>query len=236
MHDTEQFEQQPFGVVNDYTNLFHTAGAAPVLRALLKRAEADHVPVVTPNVSHLLEMLVTLRQPRCILELGTAYGVSAYHMLKGLAAPATLVTIDLVRERQAVAQEFLHDAGLDCHEIVFECADFREEGYFARLAERFAPFDLVFIDAAKGQYAHLLEEIMPHLSAQGAVVFDNIFLNGWLVADAYPNHRQKTAFVRMKQFLQEVQQDARFAHTLLPLDDGVLVLARRQEDRNETEH
>ena len=104
------------------------------------------------------------------------------------------------------------------------------------LAERFAPFDLVFIDAAKGQYAHLLEEIMPHLSAQGAVVFDNIFLNGWLVADAYPNHRQKTAFVRMKQFLQDVQQDARFAHTLLPLDDGVLVLARRQEDRNETEH
>ena len=181
-------------------------------------------------------MLVTLRQPRCILELGTAYGVSAYHMLKGLAAPATLVTIDLVRERQAVAQEFLHDAGLDRHEIVFECADFREEGYFARLAERFAPFDLVFIDAAKGQYAHLLEEIVPHLSAQGAVVFDNIFLNGWLVADAYPNHRQKTAFVRMKQFLQDVQQDARFAHTLLPLDDGVLVLARRQEDRNETEH
>ena len=193
------------------------------------------MPVVTPNVSHLLEMLVTLRQPRCILELGTAYGVSAYHMLKGLAAPATLVTIDLVRERQAVAQEFLHDAGLDCHEIVFECADFREEGYFARLAERFAPLTSFSLmrprpvrPSAGGDHAALV--------CAGAVVFDNIFLNGWLVADAYPNHRQKTAFVRMKQFLQDVQQDARFVHTLLPLDDGVLVLARRQEDRNETEH
>lgn len=227
MHDTEQFERQPFGVVNDYTNLFHRATFEAPLAALYARAEAEHVSVVTPNVAHLLEMLVTLRQPQCILELGTAYGASTYHLLKGLTQPAHLVTVDLMAERQQVAEKFLRASGIDRHDLHFECADFREENYLEQLAAAHGPFDFIFIDAAKGQYAQLLERLTPFLAPQGAVVFDNIFLNGWIVNDAYPNHRQKTAFVRMKAFLQAVQEDARFAQTLLPLDDGVLVLVKR---------
>lgn len=235
MHDTEQFEQEPFGVVNDYTNSFHAEADDPLLSALLARAQAEHVSVVTPNVARLLEMLVTIREPRCILELGTAYGVSTYHMLKGLSAPARLVTLDLVAERQQVAKEFLASEGMDAHDVRFICADFREEGFLEKLAAEAGPFDFVFIDAAKGQYAHLLEQLAPHLSARGVVVFDNIFLNGWIVADHYPNHRQKTAFLRMKAFLAAVRQDGRFAPSLLPLDDGVLVLAKREEQGYEPE-
>ena len=228
MHDSKDFEQQPFGVVNAYTNRFHAADADAMLETLLAEAERAHVPVVTPNVAHLLETLTTLRQPRQLLELGTAYGVSTYHMLKGLAAPASLVTIDLVAERQAVARDFLIASGMARHDIVMECCDFRTPGFFDALAAAHGPFDFVFIDAAKGQYARLLEELFPYVGAGGALVFDNIFLNGWLVADRYPNHRQKTAFLRMKQFLAVVQGDARFAHTLLPLDDGVLVLVKKE--------
>lgn len=233
MHDTEQFEQLPFGVVNDYTNLFHSDCHPDYLTALYAQAETEHVSVVTPNVAHLLEMLVTLRQPRCILELGTAYGVSTYHLLKGLSSSAKLVTVDLVAERQAVAQDFLHTCGMTRHDIHFACADFRAEGFLEKLAAMHGPFDFIFFDAAKGQYAQLLERLTQYLNPQGAVVFDNIFLNGWIVEDHYPNHRQKTAFVRMKQFLQAVREDGRFAQTLLPLDDGVLVLVKREEQGHE---
>lgn len=228
MHDTEEFEQQPFGVVNDYTNLFHSAQNNEHLNVLLERAAAEHVSVVTPNVAHLLETIATLRQPQRILELGTAFGVSTYHMVKALESSPTLVTLDLVAERQAVAKDFLAEQGLD-EGVVFLCEDFRAEGRLEALAMQYGPFDMVFLDAAKGQYARLLELLTPHVAEHGVVIFDNIFLNGWIVNDAYPNHRQKTAFVRMKAFLRAVQENRSFSNTLLPLDDGVLVLVKREE-------
>ena len=227
MHDTEQFEQQPFGVVNDYTNLFHSSQNEAYLKQLLVRASEEHVSVVTPNVAHLLETLVTLRQPKSILELGTAFGISTYHMRKALQLPATLVTIDLIADRQAVAKELLQTHRLT-DGVVFLCKDFRQEGLIDDLADRYGPFDLVFLDAAKGQYAHLLEVLTPHIADHGVIVFDNIFLNGWIVEDAYPNHRQKTAFTRMKAFLESIKHNNHFSNTLLPLDDGVLVLAKRE--------
>lgn len=230
MHDAELFEQQAFGVVNDYTNLFHQPFQDKPLERLLETAEKNHVSVVTPNVAHLLETLACLKQPRCILELGTAYGVSSYHMLKGLKGTAKLVTIDLVAERQQVAHAFLEEEGM-CkrHEIIFCCDDFRTEGYLEALAKQHGPFDFIFMDAAKGQYAYLLNLLLPYVQVQGTMIFDNIFLNGWLVADAYPNHRQKTAFLRMKQFLASIRIDERFSNVLLPLDDGALVLVKKGE-------
>lgn len=227
MHDTEQFEEIPFGVVNDYTNLFHTAENDAILTRLLEEAEVQHVPVVTPNVAYLLQMLVTIHQPGCILELGTAFGVSAYHMLRGLQTAGKLVTIDLVAERQQIAENFLRAEKMDRHQLNFLCEDFREEGYFQKIASLYGPFDFVFIDAAKGQYASILEAINLVTTENAVIVFDNIFLNGWIIADEYPNHRQKTAFLRMKQFLKDIKNDERFIRTLLPLDDGVLILAKK---------
>lgn len=227
MHDTEQFESIPFGVVNDYTNLFHTTENDAILTKVFEEAELQHVSVVTPNVAHLLQMLVTIHQPRCILELGTAFGVSTYHMLQGLQSDAKLVTIDLVAERQQIAKEFLHAEKMDRHQLTFLCEDFREQGFFQKIASKYGPFDFVFIDAAKGQYSSILEAINLATTRDAVIVFDNIFLNGWIIADEYPNHRQKTAFLRMKQFLKDIKNDDRFNRTLLPLDDGVLILAKK---------
>lgn len=227
MHDTEQFEKIPFGVVNDYTNLFHTPENDKFLHQLMIRAKKEHVSVVTPNVAHLLEMLVTIHQPRCILELGTAFGVSAYHILKGLQSPARFITIDLVNKRQEVAKKFLYDEGMGEHQIIFKCEDFREENYFSKLAAEYGLFDFVFIDAAKGQYSLILDTLMSLTTSNAVIVFDNIFLNGWIVENSYPNHRQKTAFLRMKQFLQNIKEDKRFVNTLLSFDDGVLVLVKK---------
>lgn len=227
MHDSEQLEQQPFGVVNDYTNLFHAEKNTSVLNALLTQAEAHHVPVVSINVANLLVTLVTIHQPSCILELGTAYGVSTYHIAKAIRKPAKIVTVDLVEERQTIAKEFLSKAEIPAHDIEFLCADFRDETFFEQIKENCGPIDFIFIDAAKGQYQHLLDTLTPLLSERGVIVFDNVFLNGWIINDEYPNHRQKTAFVRMKQFLENIKHNHDFEATLIPFDDGVLVLAKK---------
>ena len=227
MHDSEQLEQQSFGVVNDYTNLFHMAKNSAELNALLEVAKEQHVPVISINVANLLVTLVTIQQPSCILELGTAYGVSTYHMAKAIRTPAKIITVDLVEERQSVAKNFLSQANLPAHNIEFLCEDFRDETFFNRLKAEHAPFDFIFVDAAKAQYQKLLDILSPMLSERGIIVFDNVFLNGWIINDEYPNHRQKTAFVRMKDFLENIKHNDQFECTLIPFDDGVLVLAKK---------
>ena len=84
MHDAEQLEHLPFGVVNDYTNFFHAVQIDDPINEIYEKAKAEHVSVVTPNVAHLLESLALMHQPKCILELGTAFGVSAYHIYSSL--------------------------------------------------------------------------------------------------------------------------------------------------------
>lgn len=227
MHDAEQLEKQAFGVVNDYTNLFHSVKNTEYLNALLKEAESHHVPVVSINVANLLVTLVTIHQPSCILELGTAYGVSTYHMAKAIHKPAKIITVDLVPERQEIAKKFLAKAEIPAHDIEFLCEDFRNETFFEQIRKKCGSIDFIFIDAAKGQYQYLLDTLAPMLSERGVIVFDNVFLNGWIINDEYPNHRQKTAFVRMKQFLENIKHNNDFEATLIPFDDGVLVLAKK---------
>ncbi|MDO4281120.1 MAG: O-methyltransferase [Peptococcaceae bacterium] len=229
MHDAEQLEQTPFGTVNAYTNAFHAAQNDPLLNDVYAQAAADHVSVVSPNVAHLLETLVTARQPKRVLELGTAYGVSTLHMKRALASDATLVTVELVGERQERAREFLAREGALDDGLVFVQGDFREDGFFESLHAQHGAFDFVFLDAAKGQYQHLLDRLTPMLAPGGMIVFDNIFLNGWIIADAYPNHRQKTAFVRMKAFLEGIKTQKLYSNTLLSFDDGVLILSKKEE-------
>ncbi len=227
MHDSELFEAMPFGEINDYTNRFHTDESDAPLARLREEARANHVPVVSPNAASMLETLVTIHQPRVILELGTAYGVSTYAMKRAQMDDGKMITIELVQERQNEARAFLQEARVDTSSMVFLCEDFRNDAWFNELAQEHGAFDFVFIDAAKGQFGHLMETIVPLMSAGGVMVFDNVFLNGWLIRDTYPNHRQKTAFVRMKQFLEDVKLDTRFTHTLLPFDDGMLVLVKK---------
>ena len=227
MHDAEQLEETKFGVVNDYVNAFHSQKDAAILSELYEIANAKHVPVVSHNVAKLLTSLVTIQQPGCILELGTAYGVSTYHMKKPLQHSAKIITVDLVEERQNIAKKFFEKTGLLDENTIFLCKDFRDDQFLKDLYSKYGAFDFIFIDAAKGQYQHLLDLLTPLVAKNGMIVFDNIFLNGWIINNCYPNHRQKTVFLRMKQFLNDIQSNENYISTLIPFDDGVLTLVKK---------
>lgn len=227
MHDAEQLEGTSFGVVNDYVNAFHSKTDDTLLSELYEIAKTNHVPVVSHNVARLLTSLVTIQQPGCILELGTAYGVSTYHMKKPAPVLAKLITVDLVEERQNIAKKFFHKTGLLDENIIFLCKDFRDDQFLKDLYLKYGAFDFIFIDAAKGQYQHILDLLTPFVAKNGMIVFDNIFLNGWIINNSYPNHRQKTVFLRMKQFLNDIQLNENYISTLIPFDDGVLTLVKK---------
>ena len=89
-----------------------------------------------------------------------------------------------------------------------------------------AQYDMIFMDAAKGQYPEFLVAADDILKPGGLLVADNVLLNGWVVDLQYPRHRQKTMVYRMKAFLEHFKEDERYQCSVVPLGDGVAIIRK----------
>ena len=198
-----------------------------------KEARDKHVPAAPPSVSGLLSMLMDMHEIKNILELGTGSGVAALTMVRRVAERGGHIhTIEINEDRYLRAQKYFNESPWR-ESIHLSWGDFREPDFIQRLENLNILFDLIFIDAAKGQYASLQKALHPHLKVGGLMVFDDIFLHGWVIHMNYPNHRQKTAVINMRKFLYDMRQSCTYRMYPLGVDDGVLVLQKLKEEEDD---
>lgn len=192
-----------------------------VLQELRCYAEEHHVPVVDPEVGHLLQLLVSIVQPAQVLEIGTAIGCSAIYMARAMG-PGMLTTIELQPERYQLALENFKQAGV-AEKIHAILGDAR-----ILVPQLTQQFDFIFMDAAKGQYQQFLAVADRILKPGGLLVADNVLLNGWVIDLNYPRHRQKTMVYRMKAFLEQFKEDQNYQCSIVPLGDGVALIRKSE--------
>jgi caffeoyl-CoA O-methyltransferase len=202
------------------------AAAGPPHAAFLAieaAAEPDNIPILDRASGRVLAALAAGR--RRIVEVGTAYGYSTLWMALAQPADGTIVTIDPDRERTNRARGWWREAGV---------ADERIRVVSARALAAFeadeptlrGPFDLAFIDALKPEYGAYVEAIVPRLSPGALVVADNVLWSGRVSGErpADPGDEGATA---LRAFNEAVLRDPRFAATILPVGDGLLVAGLR---------
>lgn len=127
-----------------------------LLLEMERTALEETIPVVTPAVGNFLQMLVRFCGARKILELGTAIGYSTIYLGRGAEENGgRVLTVDMNRGRLDRAREYVKRAGLA------ETVDFRPENALHFLRGNKERFDLIFIDAAKGEYPEYLELTVP---------------------------------------------------------------------------
>lgn len=195
-----------------------------VLQELRGYADAHHVPVVDPEVAHLLGLLVGLVQPEQVLEIGTAIGCSAIYMARAMQQ-GTITTIELQQERYELALENFKRVGVT-EKIHAVLGDARV--LVPKLEQQ---YDFIFMDAAKGQYQEFLTVADRILKPGGLLVADNVLLNGWVVDLNYPRHRQKTMVYRMKAFLEQFKENQQYQCSIIPLGDGVALIRKSEAER-----
>jgi len=140
-----------------------------LLRDLESEAEAEEIPIVGPVVGELLFVLACACGARTILELGTATGYSAIFLARACALNAgRLTTLEMDPAFAARARKNLERAGLATQTAVI-CDD-----ALARLPQLNGPFDLVFMDIQKADYARALPECYRLLRSGGLLVADNV--------------------------------------------------------------
>ncbi|MFD5803623.1 O-methyltransferase [Streptomyces sp. NPDC127020] len=156
----------------------HLTPADPALEAALRESETAHLPPVnvTSTQGKLLQLLAQIQGARTILEIGTLGGYSTIWMARALPADGRLVTLEHSARHAEVATRNLARAGLD------SLVDVRVGPALESLPkladENPAPFDLVFIDADKGNNPHYLEWALKLTSTGSLIVIDNVVREG----------------------------------------------------------
>src|SRR5690625_5687929 len=122
-----------------------------------RQATLDNVPIMDSLSIHFLMQLIRLHKPKRILEIGTAIGYSALRMLEAYPK-AEIVTIERDEHRMLQAEENIKKQNKqDAIQVILEDA-LDESNRLALTNER---YDVIFIDAAKGQYKHFFVQSCP---------------------------------------------------------------------------
>lgn len=194
-----------------------------LLLEMEEQALKETIPVVTPPVGNFLAWLVKVRGASRILEVGTAIGYSTLWLAKGLEErEGSITTIDMNVDRATRAIEYFK-RGRVAEKIQVHMGDAR------KILPQFAQgdFDLVFVDAAKGEYLDYLELVTPLVSEGGILVVDNVLFRGWVVPGSEYAPKYERMVSHLREFLRKLTQNPEFQTSVLPLGDGLAISVRR---------
>lgn len=189
-----------------------------ILETIEQEALAADVPIIRREMQSFLEVLLLMKKPMRVLEVGTAVGFSALLMSEYAPAGCEITTIENYEKRIPIARNNFKRAGKESQITLLE-GDAME--VLPTLDE---PYDFIFMDAAKGQYIHYMPEVMRLLKTGGTLVSDNVMQDGSIIESRFAvERRDRTIHSRMREYLYELKHHEELLTSIIPLGDGVAV-------------
>lgn len=191
------------------------------LEELERWAIANEVPIIRHDCMQLLKYLLVKDKPKAILEIGTAVGFSTLYMYEYAPADAHITTIEKVEMRLVHARRNL--AGKERITLL--------EGDALKVLTEIpgkSIYDMIFMDAAKGQYMNFLPDCLRLLKSGGVLLTDNVLLEGSIAESRYSiERRDRTIHSRMREYLYELKHNDRLETVILPVGDGLAMSYKR---------
>ena len=192
------------------------------LNEIEKFALETQVPIIRRSMQSLLKFLLKFTKPKSILEVGTAIGFSALLMSEYAPGDCHITTIEKYEKRIPIAKENFRKAGREDRITLLE-GDATEI-----LRELEGTYDVIFMDAAKGQYIHFLPEILRLLAKDGVLVSDNVLQDGDVIESRFAvTRRNRTIHKRMREYLYTLTHSEELVTAVLPVGDGITLSTRR---------
>ncbi len=202
------------------------------LQDLEREALEAGVPIIRPQTQNLIRFFLSMNRPARILEIGTAVGFSALFMQHYAPVQCEITTIEKDPERAEQARHHFEkygrknpDGGQTCIRLI--------EGDAAEVLGTIhedASYDMVFMDAAKGQYIRFLPDAIRLLSPGGLLITDNILQEGEILSSRFAvTRRNRTIHARMRSYIRALMEEERLETLLLPTGDGAAVSFKKQK-------
>ncbi len=198
---------------------------SPILEEMAEYARENDVPIIRKEVESFIKVLLEMKKPKRILELGTAIGYSAILMSECIDVDSTIVTIENYDKRIPVAKENIKRAGKE------NIISLIEGDALEILPQINDTFDFVFMDAAKAQYINFLPHVMRLLNNEGIILADNVLQEGDIIESRYAvTRRDRTIHGRMREFLYQIKHMDNLSTTIIPIGDGMSLSIKKTED------
>ena len=207
--------------ITEYLHSLETS-RGELLDTIEKKAIEDGVPIIRSETAALLRRLTAALRPENILEIGTAVGYSALQMCQVMPANCHITTIEKYEKRIPEAKENFRKAGEESR-ITFLEGD--ADMWLKELKGK--QFDLVFMDAAKGQYLNWLPLLLDLMPVGAVLISDNVLQDGDVVQSRFAvQRRNRTIHSRMREYLYELKHMEEFETAVIPIGDGVTISTR----------
>ena len=190
----------------------HISGQIEKLR--LSAFERE-IPVSDNETLCFLQTLISAVQPKNILELGTAVGISGAVMLE-VCKSARLTTIERDKNFYEEARTNFNNLGLT--ERVAQIFGDAGEAVLT-LPEN--SFDFIFMDCAKVQYVKYLPVLKKLLDKGGVLLADDVLLYGWITGETPVPQKRKMLAAHVREYVDAVVGDKELNTTIINSGDGL---------------
>lgn len=201
IHSLEKEPKEPFASLRDF-------------------AVKNDVPIIRREMESFIRVLLSLKNPSNILEIGAGIAYSAL-IMSNAAKDAQITTIENYAPRVEEAKKNIEKWGEG--KIALIDADAAEV-----LPDLDGPYDFIFLDAAKGQYITFLPELIRLLPKGGILLADNVLQDGDLVMPRFSTRRRnRTIHDRMREFVRAVKHSDELETSLVTIGDGVTLSIKK---------
>ncbi len=192
-----------------------------ILAELEEYAKENSIPIVQPETAQLLSVLVWIKRPVRILEVGCAIGYSAILMSEGLAQDGSITTIEWDADMAQEARKNIEKAGLS--DTIHVINNDAKEVVPTLTSE----YDIIFLDGPKAHYIYMMNDCIRLLRKGGLLISDNVLYKGMTADDDHVIRRKITIVKRLRRFIQAQMQRDELKTVILPLGDGVTVAVKK---------
>lgn len=208
-------------IVNERTVAFINSldsGNTPLLNEIEKEAGKTDVPIIRTEMQSFIKLLLAIKKPMSILEVGCAIGFSTLLMSEYAPEGCRITTIEKYEKRIPVAKENFKRAGKE------DSITLLEGDALELLPKLEGDYDFIFMDAAKGQYINFLPEVLRLMPEGGILLSDNVLQDGDIIQSRYAvTRRNRTIHTRMRDYLYELKHHPQLTTAVLPVGDGITV-------------
>ncbi|MBP3325320.1 MAG: O-methyltransferase [Coprococcus sp.] len=190
--------------------------------AIRKEAEDGGVPIIRKEAGEFIKLLLMIKKPKRILEIGTAVGFSAIFMSRFLVDGGHITTIENYEKRIVAARKNIKMAGAE------DAITLLEGDANDILDELSGSYDMIFMDAAKGQYGSFFEKSVRLLEKDGILLCDNVLQDGDVLESRYAvTRRNRTIHSRMRAYLYDIKHHPELETAILNIGDGMSLSIRK---------
>jgi len=163
-----------------------------------------------------LQLMIKINNVKNCLEIGTFTGFSTLTMALALPNGGKITTLDHDEKIVHIAKNFFKKGNLD-NKIETVISPALET--LKKFLKQEKKFDLIFIDADKGNYKNYYELSLNLINEKALIIFDNVLWRGDVFKKAVTDNQTNI----MREFNKYIKNDNRVEKVILPLGDGLTI-------------